>query len=225
MMRYWFENGRVIVSERQEQIQLESGVLVRARSSRRRRGYTIGDEVVVSWISEQRYPKIIQGTRFVDPDAVERKGAWERQSSYVRKYEKWPAKHGYTAELAVQEMFRFAGIRTEQASDFEDEFLGVDLWIFVRMDKQWTWVPLDITLREGEEKQEKAAHRGVILIHLAPSEILAPGALFPATLEQIAASRLRALRETGGLLSRRKALQMELSRFPFGKFQKRREQN
>lgn len=221
-MRYWFESGRVVISERREKIQLESGVLVRAKSSVQRRRYTLGDEVIVSWISEQRYPKIIQGARFVDPDAIERKGIWERQSSYIRKYEKWPVKSGYTAELAVQEMFRFTGVRAENATDFEDEILGVDLWIFILLDKQWTWVPLDITLREGDEKKEKAAHRGVILITLKPAEILEPGALLPAALSQIAGSRLRALRETGELLSRRKALKMELSEFPLGKFREKR---
>jgi hypothetical protein len=224
-MRYWFESGRVVISEFQEKIELESGVLVRPKRTYSRRRYTLGDEVFVSWISEQRYPKIIQGERFVDSDAIEKKGAWERQSSYIRKYERWPLKHGYTAELAVQEMFRFTGIRAEQASDFEDEMLGVDLWIFVKMDKKWTWVPLDITLREGDEKLEKAAHRGVILIQLAAVEVLEQKMLLSAVQGQIAASRLRALKDKGELLSRIKALKMELSEFPLGRFQTKRKSN
>ena len=141
-------------------------------------------------------------------------------SSYQRKHPKDPQNTSFQAEAALIGGFNSLGIRAEPATDFEDEFLGVDVWTFLfdPDPNTWAWFPIDVTLRrdmdpfKGGSKYDTAFGRGVIPISLDPG----------VTASDITYSLVRTI---GGVLddfrtcdkevlTRKRAMQEELKDFP-----------
>jgi hypothetical protein len=170
-VRYGFEKG--VVVEVNSAVRLEGGEILYLKTGTNKDVLLCGDQVIVTWISPEAYPRNFRGKRYVDGEAVEKVACWQKKSLYVRKHHKDSGLEPFRAEKMVVDRLRSYGVRAEPATDFEDEMLGVDAWIFLRSsDHTWIWYPLDITLREdmsphqNESKYGKAFQKGVIAVNV-----------------------------------------------------------
>ncbi|HMR54967.1 MAG TPA: hypothetical protein PKD34_00025 [Candidatus Doudnabacteria bacterium] len=148
--RYYHSRGLVTnfnhVVGTEIRLEFEGGFSV--RTFERNFRASIGQEVIVSWCTKNSdgTPHYENGDFFVSDQAIELPNQWERTSVYVRKYEK-DDREGFRAEREIIQQLNEVGWRVEQATDFEDEKLGIDCWVFMSVANQWIWVPVDITIK------------------------------------------------------------------------------
>jgi hypothetical protein len=103
--------------------------------------------VICSWIREtpeQHTPDEL------DVAGVEPFNRWYRPDTYVPRHEHDTSKPAIEAEHWFRDRLRAAGIRAEHATLYEDENLGIDLWVHIFLTGTWRWIPLDVTLRSVE---------------------------------------------------------------------------
>lgn len=165
--------------------------------------------------------------REVDGSAVEPAGYWRRASAYQPLHAENQTQGKLAEELFIK-LVSQAGIRIEHATPFEDEWLGIDAWMFTSLGpefwgeygltRRWDWLPLDFTFQrldftgeDPESKAEKVLGRHVVPIHLHHH--------LPGTPEGLAAHLVRELiacfRKREGchetLVTRQEAMDKEIS--------------
>lgn len=134
----------------------------------------VGQKVIVSWFATnnpQKTPAYCHttGEYYVSDDAIEYPGQWRRNSNYTRRYPKGDTS-GFAAEATFLQDLAALGWRVEPATDFEDEKLGVDGWIFLSYRHKWMWVPIDITILTDSndysfsKKLSRNMRRGIITL-------------------------------------------------------------
>lgn len=176
-MRYHYQEGIVVkVNDELDdyiglEILLKGGMLVSTLAIPRSEKIELGSDVYVSWLSEDEYPFIVNGKCYVELSAIEPKGLWKRKTHKTRLYKHIGFYPGLQAEKNSIRLLREAGIRTDRATPFEDECMGIDYWVFIRdrISNLWGWVPVDFTItnsfnsRRFKNKIQIAAERGVVL--------------------------------------------------------------
>ena len=179
-MGYYFEEG-VIVEVRDFClfIKIKSSLeLIRTKSEILLSIFNPGDEIFVSWKGNS-LPRLFKGQRYVNIDAIEKKGVWERTSGYERKFPK-DNRFSFKAEKIAIEKLQKSGIRTEAGTNFEDEILGIDAWLFLSAESEWCWYPINFTLRRDLDKfangskYDDSFRKGVIPINLDTLKIDGP---------------------------------------------------
>lgn len=83
---------------------------------------------------------------------------------------------GFRLEAAAISKLKQCGVRVERATDYEDEILGIDCWLFLQDvgwdETQWRWYPVNLTLRsdmdkyQNSSKYHKCFGKGVLPIRL-----------------------------------------------------------
>ena len=143
------------------------------------------DRVIVSWRNRRsfRYPEMYDGVHYVDPGAIEPTSLWQRQSLYRSNYRQDRAQLSFRTETDTINILRHKGLRAERATAFEDEKLGIDLWIFLQINEVWRWYPVDITLWEegkvnGGKKFTDGYSKGVVTVRIKPGDTYRPYTLY-----------------------------------------------
>jgi len=230
-MNYHWNYGTVFESEEKvlggsTTVETESGIKLRMKVNTDPYLDTpdlkIGDRVVVSWISPKEYPRSYRGSMYVDSDAVEKIDKWSRLSSYKRKHIKDTLSMPFRTEAYLIQYLQESGIRAEPATDFEDERLGIDLWVFLKADQfdlgvGWQWIPVDVTLRSDLSPYDKGSkyntcfQRGVIAYGARDSNRIKMVRYFFSSVEHAS----KDMNACGRKLSNRNtALELELKQFP-----------
>lgn len=133
------------------------------------------EKVIVSWETRNGKLRSFKGKFWVDRSAIETLGFWERNSTYISKFDRRNG-FGFKAEEFIIEKIIENGIRAERATPFEDEILGIDFWIFVKIENLWQWIPIDCTIRRDVDskrgkKYNKGFKSGVIVVRVDPREV------------------------------------------------------
>lgn len=159
---YWYRRG--VVLDNNTILVGEYKVQILYNGANKIHDLKIGQEIFVSW--NTRYIKY-QGLYVAERSAIEPCGFWFRKSKYVPKF-----KHdssGHNLESKIVRMLNDAGIRAEKSTPFEDEILGVDLWVFLKISSLWQWVPVDVTMQRGPVLRKKITdgiEKGVLVVEV-----------------------------------------------------------
>lgn len=140
---------------------------VQTRDNDNPHGLTKGTRVICSWLKESprdNYPQLLEH------EAIEPEDLWYRPESYQPRFPHTRTK-GFKAECWIRDRMRKAGIRTEHATFFEDECLGVDLWVLLKLTDTWRWYGIDVTLLKldsykARHKRKLSRERGVLPIEI-----------------------------------------------------------
>lgn len=147
---YAFSPGTIIKWKPQSvTIQLEdSNALVKTSWEESARDFitqaSSGRKVFCSWqkLSEREGPP-----SEISHCSVEFANRWRRRLRYKPLFGHSPrTNRGTRAEFWFAGMLREAGIRADNATPFENEKLGIDLWVFLPLEVNWRWYPIDVTL-------------------------------------------------------------------------------
>jgi len=155
--KYNWEIGHAFESHPEQcSILLESGYTVWAIDETGSMRFKSDERVAVAWYSPYRYPPERSGLRRVSAHAVEPLGKWARESSYRTRFSKHSrTEPGLFAETLVLVSLQRTGMRAEESTDYEDEKLNVDIWIFALYTGQWQWLPLDIGLVQHNGRDDR----------------------------------------------------------------------
>lgn len=102
-------------------------------------------------------PRKWRGRYYLDEGAVEPVARWSRDSDYQARFSETDS-FGKKAETAAICAMMRTGILVHRANAFEDEILGIDMWLrvksFVRdnteavqLKSRWLWIPINLTLK------------------------------------------------------------------------------
>lgn len=178
MSKYNFAKG-VVVKLSPLVVQMGNGLIVRQKLQENGNWVPrLNQQVIASWSStgSTKNPRKFRGEYYIDDTAIEPIGLWSRISQFRRIHYKDEQSLPFIAEEVIANVLESNGIRAEKATNFEDEKLGVDLWIFLKSGDIWKWYPIDITLRRDTdvhrgEKFDKGFQRGIITISLDPKKV------------------------------------------------------
>lgn len=124
---------------------------------------TVGTRIALAWYDET--PKIVTSYAAC---AVERVKQWKRIIEYVPRYRHVGG--GHTVEMrTVTHLLETERIRAAHATYFEDEVLGIDIWVLLFLENAWRWIPVDTTTMpldttEGIEIVRRAHDSGIVAV-------------------------------------------------------------
>ncbi|MEK7642199.1 MAG: hypothetical protein AAB392_00165 [Patescibacteria group bacterium] len=150
---------------------LKGGIVAKRRHSNELgHRFHLGKKIFASWCGKEDVtrPPISNGQHWLDFDAIEPEGLWRREEVYIPAFQR-DGRRGFEAEDIVLNALIHCGVRAEKPTLYEDQRLGVDFWVFLKIEGSWKWLPVDLTLRRGEELEEKyktAFERGIIVVAL-----------------------------------------------------------
>jgi hypothetical protein len=149
------------------------------------RGLNARQRVACSWFSRNGGAPGVPGWE-LDARGIELADAWDRPARFHETdYEHDGPCNGMWAERDFIGHISRSNLRISEASPYEDQVLGIDIWAYLRDRKtgNWSWLPFDLTLqplykgdRAPSPKFKLAFHRRVIPYRMTATHNAEPNA-------------------------------------------------